>query len=302
MPNNSKSVAISHNLNTIRTSKWPIVYDNIFWTLIACFYKDGEIITEINIEKYQLIAMANYSLRSNKSFVKTLDDFWERVKFIDVKDMGRNEKGINYYHSVSLFRSFQAQWSDDLSTMELKVKLDEEAKELLMQVNGYLKFNLRDYLSLHSMYSRALFRKCSEWATVGRVRITVEQLMSQLELPESCRLSQNLRARVFKPFLKECSRYFENLRIKAIKTKDRTSKVYAYEFTFAPRAVGSWIEGKFSDNPTVDQLALALKRQEELYENFESLNDKEKVELRELNDVIYRIENKLQDEDEEIKH
>jgi len=288
MAEQSNIIAISNTLNSVQTTRWPKEYDNIFWSLLSCFYVKGEIVTEISIDKKQLIALSHYSLRSNKKFAKTLDDFWDLIKFLDVKDSGRTEAGMNFYHAVSIFRKFHAEWSDDFSEMTLEVKLDEDAKGLLMKKNKWMKLELEEYLSLNSMYARALYRLCSQWANLGKVRISLEELMLWMQLPESCREQHNMRKRVFKPFLEQCSPYFEDLKVTPVKMKDKTSKVFAYEITFKPRFVGAFIEGRFNEEVSDEQISRSKLRQQELSDNFDALTPKEKRELSELNDWLHQ--------------
>lgn len=294
MSQSTNLIAISNNLNSIRTTQWTKVEDNIFFGLLSCFYKEGKIIPEIQIEKRALIELVGYTLRSNRQFAETLDQFWERIKFIDVKDTGKNAKGKNFYKSRALFTGLDAEWSDDFAEMELRVALNAGARDLLMEKNDWMKIDFSEYKQINSMKARALYRLCCQWANIGRVRVSVEELMFWMELPKSYTLQQNMQSRVFKPFIKECSPFFENLSVKTLKTKDRTSKVYAYEITFKPRFVGAFIEGKYSKEVTEEQIRKALDRQTELYEHYDTLGPKEKRELMELNDWIFKNDNKLE--------
>jgi|GEM_PF-3667443 len=294
MANATNLIAISNNLNSVRTTQWRKGEDTIFFGLLSCFYKGGDIISEITLNKQELIELVDYSLRSNKGFAEDLDQFWERIKVIDVKDGGKNAQGKNFYKSRVLFTGFDAEWAEDFSEMMLTVSLNAEARSLLMEKNKWMKLDFNEYRQINSMKARALYRLCCQWANIGRVRVTVEELMAWMELPQSCLLQQNMRSRVFKPFLKECAPFFENLNVTSLKTKDKTSKVYAYEITFTPRFVGAFIAGKYAKDVSEEQFKKALERQNELYERYESLTPKERQELVALGDWIFKNENQLE--------
>ena len=304
MVGNTKIIAISNTLNSIDTTEFGRIYDNLFWGLLSQFYSKGEIVNEIVINKRDLVNLTNYTLRSNKAFRDNLNELWDKISTIKVLDPEKRKAGINQFISRNLFTDFEAHWSDDLVDMTLVVTLNPKARDLFMEkVGGWMKMEYFEYREINSAYSRALYRFCCERANLGIAYITVDDLMDRLSLPQSYRLTKNMYSRVLNPFKKECSQYFENLKIISEKTKDRTSKVWRYKITFKPRFVGSFIEGRFEEEVTFEQIRHASLRQYELNEKYEHLTPKEKHELVELNDWLFRHEKPFETPttDEEIK-
>lgn len=289
MGNRQNIIAISNDLNSIRTTKWPKVYDTIFFGLLSCFYKEGEIQPKVEIEKKELIELANYRLRSNKEFGEVLDELWNTIKVIDVIDKKKvNNK--NTRKARILFSGFDSEWTDDFSDMTLTVTLNSEAKELMMQKSGWTKIDFNEYKSIKSMYARALYRKCCEWSTLGKVTFRAEELIDWLELPPSLHTPRNLYGRVFNKFVEECSPYFDKLKVTTRKSKDKTSVAEAYVITFKPKFVGTWIDGKYAEQANNEQIHKARARQQELNNDYEQLTPQQKHELVELNDWLYKHE------------
>ena len=293
MVNQPNIIAISNDLNSIRTTKWPKVYDNIFFGLLSCFYKEGKILPQITVNKKDLIELVNLRLRSNRDFEQTLVEFWNTIKIIDIVDRVKKENGMNSFKSRVLFTGFDSEWSDNFTEMNLKVTLNPEARDLLMDKIGWMKLDYAEYRKINSMYARALYRMTCQWANVGRFVITAEELISWLQLPPSCRTPRNIYGRVFKVFKQECNPFFENLDVTTKKSKSKSGIAEAYIITFKPRFVGTWIDGKYVREATEDQIHTAQVRQFEFYQRFDDLTPKEKHDLVELNEWLFKHEKKF---------
>ena len=95
-----------------------------------------------------------------------------------------------------------------------------------------------------------MFRLIKQYRTVGRLKLTSDELFKQLDLPKSYKKDQgNVRKRVLRPIKEELTPVIRGLTVKTIRGAGRGRPVVGYEFTWQPEAKNAddFEKGRYAD-------------------------------------------------------
>ncbi len=234
----NKVTKYRNELNTIPMRKWTREEQNFFFAIITEARDVGS--EMLTFEKDDLVELANYSLNENKRLESTL------ISLVDKLDnMKYRERTSNSYESMSLFQYFKAEWADDLSDFSLKVQVSERFAYIVNKLEAeFTHFELKQFTNIRSTYAKEMFKKLKQWRTIGVKEYPVDEFREMLQIPKSYR-AREINTRVLAPIKKELPEYFENLKVKRIKSNTRGNPIIAYKFTWTPEKTEKWIEGKY---------------------------------------------------------
>jgi len=157
----------------------------------------------------------------------------------------KTSKSIEY---MPLFTRFRVDWEEDLSDMQAKVSVSPLFEYILNKLSAnFTQYELQEFTAIRSTYAKTAYRLLKQWRTVGRKEFKIDEFKLLLDMPSSYKSSEIDRA-VITPILKQLSPYFEDLKVKKIKSKKRGNPVLAYEFTWKKEVTGTYEQGKF-DKP-----------------------------------------------------
>lgn len=229
-----------HNdLNTVIMRKWTAEEMNFFFAIIAKSRDKGT--SDLVFDKYQLAELANYSIQHNKRFYETMDNLANNIS-----QLRYIEKTSNSIEYMPLFTRFKVEWKDDLSDMKAKVSVSPHFEYILNRLSAnFTQYELQEFTAIRSTYAKSAYRLLKQWRTVGRKEFAIDEFKLLLDMPDSYKSSEIDRA-VITPILKQLSPYFEDLKVKKIKSKKRGNPVLGYEFTWKKEVAGTYEEGKFN--------------------------------------------------------
>jgi replication protein len=238
----ANEVVKHHNdLNTVIMRKWTAEEMNFFFAIIAKARDKGT--SDLVFDKYQLAELANYSIEHNKRFYDTMDSLANNIS--QLRYIEKTSKSIEY---MPLFTRFRVDWEEDLSDMQAKVSVSPLFEYILNKLSAnFTQYELQEFTAIRSTYAKTAYRLLKQWRTVGRKEFKIDEFKLLLDMPSSYKSSEIDRA-VITPILKQLSPYFEDLKVKKIKSKKRGNPVLAYEFTWKKEVTGTYEQGKF-DKP-----------------------------------------------------
>lgn len=153
-------------------------------------------------------------------------------------------------HKIVQFACFD-KFEIDPETCELTVSVKPEFLFLFNDLSHWTRFQLAQFTSLHSTYSKNMFRLIKQYRTVGRLKLTSDELFKQLDLPKSyLDKTSRIQQRVLSPIKEELSPVIRGLAIKTIRGAGRGRPVVAYEFTWHPEArnADDFSQGRYADD------------------------------------------------------
>lgn len=231
-------VKYHNDLNNLQFKDFTKEELNVFFSIISAVREKGS--RKVVIDKFDIIRLANYTLERNADFKQVIENL--------VTNVGNLRYIIDTptrYGFVSLFQTFSVDWSNGYSDMVIKAQVSEEFEYALNKLQAnFTLFELEEFTSLTSIYSKALYRYLKQWRTVGKKRFSMEEFRDILAIPKSYKAS-DIDKRVLKYINRDFPQFFKNFKIKKIKENKRGNPIVAYEFTWTPEKTGTWIENKY---------------------------------------------------------
>ena len=248
----ANEVVKHHNdLNTIPMRKWSKEEMDFFFAIIAKLRDEGT--KEITFDKRSLAELANYSIRTNKAYEQLINQLSKNIldiTYLEKKRTTLNGKPAYLSSRMNLFSRFDSKWTEDLSELEITVKVSDEFEYVLNQLNSeFTSYELAEFTQIRSTYAKTLYRLLKQWRTVGKKEFQIDEFKRLLDTPDYYTPSE-INKNVLNYARKELPQFFPNLKIKPIKSNKRGTPVIAYEFTWLSEKTGTWIENKY-DQPAI---------------------------------------------------
>lgn len=236
----ANEVVKHHNdLNTVIMRKWTAEEMNFFFAIITKARDKGT--SDLIFDKHQLAELANYSIQHNKRFYDTMDSLANNIS--QLRYIEKTKNSIEY---MPLFTRFKVEWEDDLSDMQAQVSVSPLFEYILNKLSAnFTQYELQEFTSIRSTYAKTAYRLLKQWRTVGRKEFKIDEFKLLLDMPSSYKSSEIDRA-VITPILKQLTPYFEDLKVKKIKSKKRGNPVLGYEFTWKKEVTGTYDPDKFN--------------------------------------------------------
>lgn len=234
----NKIVKHHNDLNMIVMRRWTAEEMNFFFAIIFKARNQGT--KDLIFEKNQLAELANYSIVHNQRFYKTIDNLVDNIS--KLRYFKRTSRSIEY---MALFTRFRVEWAEDLSEMKAIVNVSDEFEYIVNKLEAnFTQYELEEFTKIRSTYAKTAYRLLKQWRFVGKKEFSIDEFKTLMDTPKYYQVC-DLDRLVFKPILKELSRFFINLKVKKIKSNKRGNPVLGYEFTWQPDSPSEWIDGKF---------------------------------------------------------
>lgn len=243
----ANEVVKHHNdLNTIPMRKWSKEEMDFFFGIIAKLRDEGT--KEITFDKRSLAELANYTIRTNKAYEQVIDQLSKNVldiTYLEKKRTTLNGKPAYLSSRMNLFSRFDSKWTEDLSELEITVKVSDEYEYVLNQLNSeFTAYELAEFTQIRSTYAKTLYRLLKQWRTVGKKEFKIDEFKRLLDTPDYYTPSE-INKNILTYARRELPQFFPNLKVKPIKSNKRGTPVIAYEFTWTPEKTGNWVENKY---------------------------------------------------------
>ena len=231
----SNEVVKHHNdLNTIIMRKWNAEEMNFFFAIITKVRDEGTRLMRFDTDELRNLASKDFHLERWSQTMKSVAD-----KVVDLKYYERTEHS---YAVMNLFSYFRVDEKERIVEVEVSSKFEYVINKLEAQ---FTQYELAEFTNIRSTYAKTAYRLLKQWRTVGRKEFKIDEFKTLLDMPAGYKSSEIDRA-VVKPILKQLSPYFENLKVKKIKSNKRGNPVLGYEFTWNPEKSESYDPNKFN--------------------------------------------------------
>ena len=290
----ANEVVKHHNdLNTIPMRKWSKEEMDFFSAIIAKLRDEGT--KEITFDKHSLADLANYSIRTNKAYEQLINQLSKNIldiTYLEKKRTILNGKPAYLSSRMNLFSRFDSKWTEDLSELEITLKVSDEFEYVLNQLNSeFTSYELAEFTQIRSTYAKTLYRLLKQWRTVGKKEFQIDEFKRLLDTPDYYTPSE-INKNVLNYARKELPQFFPNLKIKSIKSNKRGTPVIAYEFTWLSEKTGTWIESKYDQKAIGSGKRIRKEKlpdwaKEDYIQPKETMLPKEKID--EFNERLARI-------------
>jgi len=220
----NKQVTVYKNeLNTSSFRKFNTVEMNLFFAICSKMREKG--LSKIQFDFIELKELIGYTDRNNKRFISQLDSLYTKMLTLTY----RKGNSIDYSKFV-LFTGFNMKGSENY----IEISVNPELEYLINEISTeFTKFELEEFTSLKSSYSKTMFRLLKQFRLTGYYKVNIDEFRRLLDIPTSYPMYK-IDQSVLSYIKKELPSIFKNLKIKKIKAK-KQNKIEYLEFSFTPQ-------------------------------------------------------------------
>ena len=213
-------VKYHNNFNSVALKNFNGVEIDLLMAI--CSKLKNEDINEIKLEFSDLRRMVNYKHRGELRFIQNLEQIYKKLLNLSIR-IETEDKITNFI----LFTKYEILKKQKI----IIIKINEEFKFLLNKlINNFTRFELNEFISLKSNYSKEIYRRLKQFKNTGIWKIKMNNFRELLNIPEKYRMSE-IDKKVLKISMEELNKYFNNFKI--IKIKKGRKREFL-EFKFVP--------------------------------------------------------------------
>ncbi|MGL5151729.1 MAG: replication initiation protein [Clostridium sp.] len=200
------TVKYHNDINRINFSTFSEKELNLFFTICFKVKNQGEKELNLTFQELKQLALGDKNL---PRFLKSLKSVY--TKLITTSFQYVDDEGFGGF---VLFDKYYVNEKKKFVTIRI-------GKEFLYMLNdllgNYTKFDLMEFVSLRSSYSKNMFKLLKQWESVRYKEFTLEELKEYLGVPATYD-TNNFNKKVLKPIMTELPEFFNNLELEKIKT------------------------------------------------------------------------------------
>ena len=171
---------------------------------------------EIEIPFEELKKLSNYSNRNLNRFIKDLESTYDKMLSLNIKIIYSEID----FEKFNLFNSYEVLGSEKKIIIQVSKKFEYLLNKL---IGNYTKFDLIEFVSLKSIYSKNLFKLLKQWESKREKLYSLEEFKKILNVPNYT--TTDFNRRVLKPIMEELPQYFSNLKLEKIKTGKKVTNL-----------------------------------------------------------------------------
>jgi plasmid replication initiation protein len=231
-------VKYHNNLNSISTRGWTAEEMNFFFGIIAKIRDKGNV--EITLNTDEIKELIDYSDR-NFRWIKILENIANKI--MGLKYVEKTDEEIAYFN---MFQRFKI----NIPEKTIQIKVSDDFEYIVNRLTeNFTVYELAEFTSLKSTYSKTMYRILKQWRTVGVKQIEIKIFRELLDVPKSYR-ANDINKRVIAPIKKELPQYFVNFKVKVIKANTQGNPITGYKFTWQPEKTSNWDPNKYPKKAT----------------------------------------------------
>ena len=268
----SNEVVKYHNkLNTVIMRRWSAEEMNFFFAIISKAREQGT----------KLLVFETDEIKKLIKFTQKDDKRWQEV----MRNCAKKVIQLTYFEDdgkkfevMTLFSRFRVYY--DTKTVEVKVS--EDFDYILNRLEAqFTRYELEEFTNIRSTYAKTMYRLLKQWRTVGQKGFKIEEFIRLLDMPKTYRPSEIDRL-VLKPILSQLSPFFEDLKVKKIKSTKRGNPVLGYEFTWKAEKTESYDPQKYQKKAKTKtkQASNVPSWSQPNYKNTMTEQEKDEIELK----------------------
>ena len=227
MSKNKDIVKYHNDLNSITFYRFGQIDFDLFMSICSGMAEKGESVVSIGFDELKQMSGFN-SHWSEKKFVDTLDSMGGK----QLLSQGRIEKD----NKITRFQLFPEMTIDE-DNRTLTVKANEKYLYILNDLKkNFTRFELQEFISLDSKYSKTLYRLLKQYRTTGVYITTIDEFKRLLGVTKGYS-NRLIMDKIINPSIKSLQSYFDNLSCEVQYEAKRGRPVKGYKFTFTPEKV-----------------------------------------------------------------
>lgn len=219
----NRVVKYDNYMNSLSFKKFKSVELDLLMTL--CNRMRDKDVNSVTFPFSELKSLSGDTKHSNKDFIESLKSMNRKLMEITCE--------VEFDGKIIMFVLFPT-FEIDIYKETLTICVNERFKFILNEITkNFTRFDLKDFVSLDSKYSKNLFRLLKQFRTTGVYEADIKDFRERMGCPESYS-NKYVMDLIIKPCLNELEKYFNNLECTAKYAHKRGKPVTGYIFTFTP--------------------------------------------------------------------
>ena len=215
-------IKYNNDLNRVSFGKFKEKELDLFFSI--CFKAKEQGTNRIKIEFSDLRSLSAYQNRSLKRFIEDLDNTYTKMLGLNMT-IKHSELSFTKFN---LFNEYTVNAEERTITIQVNEKFEYILNNLLEK---YTKFDLIDFVSLKSSYSKNMFKILKQWEGAKGKEFSLDELRELLDIPVKYD-AYKIKEKILNQIKKELSVFFPNLDMNPIK-KGRV--IIAYNFSWGKK-------------------------------------------------------------------
>lgn len=218
-------VVYKDELNTIPLRNFNSKEMDLFFSI--CSKMRNKNLNTITFDFENLKKLSNYKMTATNHFISDLESIYSKLIQLDFR-LETDEKIIKFV----LFTEYEI----DKIKQTISIEINEKFKFILNDIfGGFTKFELEEFTTLNSSYSKTAYRLLKQFRSTGYYIVQIDEFKRLLDIPSSYKMS-DITKNILDRIDNECSEYFENLKITKLRGKGNRKRFIDYiEFKFDPQ-------------------------------------------------------------------
>ncbi|WP_051364104.1 replication initiation protein [Cetobacterium somerae] len=215
-----KIVEYDSKMNELNFGKFKEKEMDLFFSI--CYKMKNEGLNEVTLTFQELKELSNYSNRNLDRFIKDLESTYD--KMLNIKIRTETKTTIT---KIILFTRYHIEKED----RTVRIKMHEDGKYLLNDIEKFTKFDLMEFVSLKSSYAKNMFKMLKQFDnedSYNWYQIKIDDFKIMLDVPKSYKMS-HIDSFVLSPILEQLKPCFNGLKLEKIK---KGVKVDSLKFTW----------------------------------------------------------------------
>lgn len=219
----NKVVKYDNYMNNLSFKKFKSVELDLLMTLCNRLRDKG--VNSVTFPFSELKNLSGDTKHSNKEFIDSLKSMNRKLMEITCE--------VEFDGKIIMFVLFPT-FEIDIHKETLTICVNERFKFILNELTkNFTRFDLKDFVSLGSKYSKNLFKILKQFRTTGIYETNINDFRDRMGCPESYS-NKYVMDLIIKPSLHELQNYFPNLQCETKYARKRGKPVTGYIFTFTP--------------------------------------------------------------------
>ncbi len=236
----SNLVVYKDELNTVPLRSFNSKEMDLFFSI--CSKMRNKDLTTIKFTFDDLRELSDYKYTAYDRFVKDIEGVYDKLIQLNIR-LGNSTEFTKFV----LFTKYSVSAKNET----VEIRINEEFKEILNNIAGdFTKFELMEFTTLASSYSKTAYRFLKQFRQSGYYIVQIDEFRRLFDVPESYQMS-DIDKRVLDRIEDELPTYFKNLRINKLRGKGKRKRfIENIEFKFKPETDIEKGEKTFRDKET----------------------------------------------------
>lgn len=220
----SDLVVYKDEMNTVPLRNFNSKEMDLFFSI--CSKMRNEELSTVSFDFQDLRDLSNYKMTATDHFISDLENIYSKLIELDFR-IETEEKIIKFV----LFTKYEI----DKINETISIRINDEFKHILNNIfDNFTKFELEEFTTLRSSYSKTAYRLLKQFRQSGYYIVQIDEFRRLFDIPKSYQMS-DIDKRVLERIEDELPEFFKDLKITKLRGKGRRKRFIEHiEFKFRP--------------------------------------------------------------------